>query len=105
MYLKVSSSKGSPRQGGMRYRGIGVLCVIRALLGRCQPWVGWILPDLHGFYKWVFDALELLNAFVKHVVTDRREAGIRRWATWLREDTGARESHSVGMVASRRGVL
>ena len=21
-----------------------------------KPWVPWILPDLHGFYKWVFDS-------------------------------------------------
>ena len=26
-----------------------------------RPWDDWIPPDLHGFYKWVFDSLELLN--------------------------------------------
>ena len=29
------------------------------------PWDRWILPDLHGFYKWVFDSLEFLNDFHK----------------------------------------
>ena len=36
--------------------------------------------DLHGFYRWVFDALGLRNDFVEQLVTDRREAGSRGWA-------------------------
>ena len=28
-----------------------------------QPWDNWLPPDLHGFYKWVFDSIELLNGF------------------------------------------
>ena len=33
-----------------------------------DPWDKWISPNLHGFYKWVFDSLELLNDFLKQVV-------------------------------------
>ena len=25
-----------------------------------DPWDGWIPPDLHGFFRWVFDALALV---------------------------------------------
>ena len=28
-----------------------------------HPWDDWIPPDLHGFFKWVFDSLEVLNGF------------------------------------------
>ena len=42
-----------------------------------EPWTHWIHPDLHGFYKWVFDALGLLNDFVKQVVVAREESGLR----------------------------
>ena len=65
-----------------------------------EPWVGWILPDQHGFYKWVFDALGLLDDFVKQVVIVRREAGLRRWATWLGEDIGARRVLGSGRTLS-----
>ena len=33
-----------------------------------EPWTHWILPDLHGFYKWVMEALAVLNEFVFKVV-------------------------------------
>ena len=71
---------GSLRLVCTLFRGIGVLCVVRALVGLfdLEPWVGWAPPDLHGFYKWVFDALGLLNDFVKQVVIDRRDASVRR---------------------------
>ena len=37
--------------------------------------LGWLdTPGFHGFYKWVFALLGVLNDFVKQVVTDRREA-------------------------------
>ena len=49
-----------------------------------EPWDRWILPDLHGFFRWVFDSLELLNGFLKQVVVSRRDIGIRKWAWWLR---------------------
>ena len=42
-----------------------------------EPWTHWIPPDLHGFYKWVFDSLGMLNDFVKQVVIDRRDSGLR----------------------------
>ena len=45
-------------------------------------------PDLHGFCKWVFDALGLLIDFVRQVVVARRDSGLRGWASWLREDFG-----------------
>ena len=40
-----------------------------------HPWDWWVPPDLHGFYKWVFDSLEVLNDFTKQVVVGRSEAG------------------------------
>ena len=55
-----------------------------------RPWDDWIPPDLHGFYKWVFDSLEVLNGFVRQVVISRRDEGIRRWTRWLREDLSSR---------------
>ena len=54
------------------------------------PWNRWIPPDLHGFYRWVFDSLEVLNGFVKRVVVKRRDVGVRKWPNWLREDLGSR---------------
>ena len=50
----------------------------------------WIPPDLHGFYRWVFDSLEALNGFIKQVVVSRRDTGVRKWTNWLREDFGSR---------------
>ena len=55
-----------------------------------DPWDRWIPPDVHGFYKWVFDSLELLNDFLKQVVVSRRDSGIRKWPWWLREDLSSR---------------
>ena len=54
------------------------------------PWDRWIPPDLHGFYKWVFDSLGLLNDFLKQVVIARRDIGIRKWTRWLREDLSSK---------------
>ena len=48
------------------------------------------LPDLHGFYKWVFDSLNILNEFTRQVVVSRKEAGVRKWTNWLREALGSR---------------
>ena len=45
-------------------------------------------PDLHGFYKWVFDSLDVLNDFTKQVVVSRRDTGVRKWINCLREDLG-----------------
>ena len=55
-----------------------------------SPWDRWIHPDLHGFEKWVFDSLGLLNDFLKQVVVSRRDLGIRKWTWWLREDLSSR---------------
>ena len=32
-----------------------------------HPWDDWVPPDLHGFKKWVFDSLEVLNGFLRHL--------------------------------------
>ena len=37
-----------------------------------DPWDDWIPLDLHGFFKWVFDSLEVLNGFFRQVVVSRR---------------------------------
>ena len=37
----------------------------------------------------MFDAVDLLNDFTKQVVVSRRDTGIRKWTSWLREDHGA----------------
>ena len=54
-----------------------------------HPWDNWVPPDLHGFYKWVFDSLGLLNDVLKRVVVSRRDVGVRKWTRWLREDLGS----------------
>ena len=33
-----------------------------------EPWREWLPPDLHGFYKRVFDSIEALNHFLSHAV-------------------------------------
>ena len=55
-----------------------------------HPWDKWIPPDLHSFYRWVFDSLEVLDGFLKQVVVCRRDIGIRKWVNWLREDLSSR---------------
>ena len=55
-----------------------------------RPWDDWLPPDLHGFFKWVFDSLEVLNGFLRQVVISRRDDGIRKWTRWLREDLSSR---------------
>ena len=45
---------------------------------------------MHGFYKWVFDALALLDDFTRQVVVSRKDAGLHRWTNLLREDLGSR---------------
>ena len=54
------------------------------------PWDKWFHPDLQGFYKWVFESLESLDEFLKQVVVRRRDFGIRKWVSWLREDLSSR---------------
>ena len=55
-----------------------------------HPWDTWIPLDLHAFYKWLFDSLEVLNGFLRQVVVSRRDDGIRKWTRWLREDLNSR---------------
>ena len=55
-----------------------------------HPWDNWVPPDLHGFYKWVFDSVEVLNGFLRQVVVSRRDDGIRKWTWWLWEDLSSR---------------
>ena len=55
-----------------------------------SPWDKWIFPDFDGFERWIFDSLGLLNHFLHQVVVCRRDIGIRRWVTWLREDLSSR---------------
>ena len=55
-----------------------------------RPWDKWIHPGLHGFYKWVFDSLGLLNDFLRQVAVSRRDIGLRKWVSWLREDLSSR---------------
>ena len=55
-----------------------------------HPWDEWVIPDLYGFYKWVFDSLDTLNDVTGHVVVSGREAGVRKPTNWLREDLGSR---------------
>ena len=59
-------------------------------LSSLHPWDSGIPSDLHGFYKWVFDSLELLNDFLKQVVVSRRDVRVRKWTRWLREDLSSR---------------
>ena len=61
----------------------------RSVLSR-GPWDRWIPSDLHGFYRWVFGSLEVLNGFLNQVVVKRGDAGVRKWTNWLREDLGSR---------------
>ena len=61
-----------------------MVCVV--LFRHFVFWDDWIPPDLHGFFKWVFDSLEVLNGFLRQVVVPRRDDGIRKWTRWLRED-------------------
>ena len=37
-----------------------------------------------------FDSLQVLNGFLEQVVVSRRDIGIRKWTSWLREDLGSR---------------
>ena len=49
----------------------------------CEPWTDGIPPDLHGFYKWVVDALDLLNKFVLHRQQTTR---LQAWSNRIRAD-------------------
>ena len=90
--------KGIRRKGFTQSRWDALLRYWGAVCrhGPCGPisslhhWDDWIPPDLHGFFKWVFDYLEVLNGFLRQVVVSRRDDGIREWTRWLREDLSSR---------------
>ena len=93
MFLRVFGVKDSPSLVGMLSLGIGMLYVVMVrvvLFLHFIPGKNWVPPDLHGFYKWVFDSLEVLDGFLRQVVVSRRDDGIRRWNRWLREDLSSR---------------
>ena len=93
MFSRVFGVRVLLSLGGMLFWVIGRLYVVmvRVVLSPpFVPWDKWIPPDLHGFYKWVFDSLGLLNDFLRQVVVSRRDIGIRKWTMWLREDFSSR---------------
>ena len=67
-----------------------MLFVVMVPCGPISSLHDWIPPDIHGFKKWVFDSLEMLNGFLRHVVVSRKEVGVRKWIRWLREDLSSR---------------
>ena len=93
MFLRVSRVKGLHNLGGtlllLRW---GAVCRHGPCgpISSLHPCENWVPPDLHGFYRWVFDSLVVLNGFVRQVVISRRDEGIRRWNRWLREDLSSR---------------
>ena len=88
--LKGIRSKGSRWDALVRYWGAVCRHGPSGPISSLHPWDDWLPPDLHGFYKWVFDSLEVLNGFFRQVVVSRRDEGIRRWKGWLREDLSSR---------------
>ena len=69
-------------------------------LGALDP-----LPDLHGFDKWVFDALGIVNDFLWQVVVIRRDTGLHRGAVWLREDLTFRRAWMLLFCRSGHPVV
>ena len=75
--------KGIRDKGFTSSRWNALLCYWEAVCrhGPCgpissfEPWDRWIPPDLHGFFRWVFDSLDLLNDFLQQVVVSRRDLG------------------------------
>ena len=56
MYSKEFGVGVLLRLGGMLFWVIGRLFVVMVRVGpisSLRPWDNWILPDLHGFYKWL----------------------------------------------------
>ena len=69
----------------------GRLSASRGPVGPCAPWrLGFLGSPRICTFKWVLDALSLLNDFVRQVVVSRGDAGLIGWATWLRDDLGSR---------------
>ena len=66
--LKGIKSKGLTQTRVCRHGPCGPISSL-------HPWDTWVPPDLHGFYRWIFDSLEVLNGFLKQVVVSRK----RNW--------------------------
>ena len=93
MFLRVFGVKDLPSLDGILWLGIGGAVCRHGPCGpnsSLHPWDDWLPPDLHGFYRWVFDSIEVLNGFLRQVVVSRRDEGIRRWKGWLRENLSSR---------------
>ena len=93
MFLRVFGVKGLPSLDGILWLGIGRGYVVMVL---AVPFllftlgiIGFLLICM-VFYRWVFDALDVLNRFFRQVVVSRRDEGIRRWKGWLSEDLSSR---------------
>ena len=59
--------KGLHSLGGILFWDSGMLSVVMGACGpltSLHPWDSGIPEDLQGFYKWVFDSLQLLNQVV-----------------------------------------
>ena len=55
-----------------------------------HPWDEWDLLTCMALKSGVFDSLDIRNELIRQVVVGRREAGVRKWTNWLREDSGSR---------------
>ena len=47
-------------------------CVVMVLVVLSAPFIlgiSWIPPDLHGFYMWVFEAMDLLNDLLSRLLS------------------------------------
>ena len=65
--LKGIRSKGftqSQRDALVRYWGAVCRHGPCGPISSLHPWDDWLPPDLHGFYKWVFDSLESFEWFL-----------------------------------------
>ena len=93
MFPRRSGGTGSLSLFWVRCLGFGGSVCRHGPCGPVQtlkPWVHSIPPDLHGFYRWVMDAMEQLDGFVKKVVIALRDTRLLSWANCLREDLGSR---------------
>ena len=88
----VSGVGVSLSPGGELFWVFGRLHVVMVRVVLSLPWI----PGISGFLRNSmalqvgFDSLELLNDILERVVVSRRDVGIRKWTSWLREDLGSR---------------
>ena len=72
MFSRVLRTRGLLSLGGMLLLGFwDAVCRHGPCgpLSSLHPWDSGVPPDLHGFYKWVFDSLELLNGFLDRLLS------------------------------------